>query len=157
MWYYTTSHQLQKLLEGLDANEMEAPLVRELLEMKQEILRQMEVTENLTEQAKGNRKSYLEVEIANIKKQKEQRHLDPKNEIKLDEKHDSDMSLVNDTDIINEVTVTSDDIVRDENDDDVDNEDSKRIKNNCMSKGKVHIQKKSDDGKFFMSRRFINY
>lgn len=158
VWYYTSSHQFQDLLDVLDANEMEAPLVRELIEMKQEILRQMNVTEELTEQAKGNRKSYLEVEISNIIKRKvvkeEQRHIEPNNGIKLDDKDDSEMSMVHESDIVNEVTITSDEIVKDENDD-IDSEDTKRIKSNCLVKTKSQNQKRSDDGMF--CNAFINF
>ncbi|XP_026495038.2 nucleosome-remodeling factor subunit NURF301 [Vanessa tameamea] len=147
VWYYTTAQQLQELLEVLDASEMEAPLVRELLEMKQEILRQMDVTEKLTNQAKGNRKSYLEVENANIIKQKrmkeEQKQIGQGNEFQVGEK-DEEMSLVTDTDVVNEVTVTSDETVKDDHDD-TEEEDSKKSKNNCTPKLKSLIQKKNDE------------
>lgn len=157
VWYYTASQQFQELLNVLDANEMEAPLVRELIEMKQEILRQMNVTGELTEQAKGNRKSYLEVEISNILKKKmakdEQRQIEPNKDIKLDDKDDSEISL-HGSDVFNEVTITSDEIIKDENDG-LDSEDTKRNKNNCLVKTKSLIQKKGDDGKFFM--QILNY
>lgn len=46
----------------LDRNEMEVALYRELSDYKDEIVRQMELTESITNQFKGNKKSYLEVE-----------------------------------------------------------------------------------------------
>lgn len=46
----------------LDRNEMEVALYRELSDYKDEIVRQMELTESITNQYKGNKKSYLEVE-----------------------------------------------------------------------------------------------
>jgi len=46
----------------LDQNEMEVALYRELSDYKDEIVRQMELTESITNQFKGNKKSYLEVE-----------------------------------------------------------------------------------------------
>lgn len=46
----------------LDRNEMEVALYRELSDYKEEIVRQMELTEQITNQYKGNKKSYLEVE-----------------------------------------------------------------------------------------------
>lgn len=151
VWYYTTAQQFEKLLEVLDAAEMEAPLVRELLEMKQEILRQMDVTEKLTNQAKGNRKSYLEVENANIiklrKVQEEQNKVDQEAEFKIGVKDESEISLVTDGDVVNEVTITSDEIIKDENDD-TEEEDPKKIKNNCTPKLKSLIQKKNDDSEF---------
>lgn len=148
VWYYTTAQQFEKLLEVLDAAEMEAPLVRELLEMKQEILRQMDVTEKLTNQAKGNRKSYLEVENANIiklrKVQEEQNKVDQEAEFKIGVKDESEITLVTDGDVVNEVTITSDETIKDENDD-IEDEDPKKIKNNCTPKLKSLIQKKNDD------------
>lgn len=41
---------------------MEVALYRELSDYKEEIVRQMELTESITNQYKGNKKSYLEVE-----------------------------------------------------------------------------------------------
>lgn len=41
---------------------MEIALYRELTDNKSEILRQMLITESLTNQLKGNKRSYLEVE-----------------------------------------------------------------------------------------------
>jgi len=40
---------------------MESALYRELQDYKEEIIRQMDLTEKLTSQQKGNKKSYLEV------------------------------------------------------------------------------------------------
>nr|XP_034840271.1 nucleosome-remodeling factor subunit NURF301 [Maniola hyperantus] len=149
VWYYTTSQQFQELLEVLDASEMEAPLVRELLEMKQEIARQMDITERLTDQVKGNRKSYLEVENANIVKQKKAKdqhtHHVQNIEMKLSEKHNPDLSLVSDEDVVNEVTVTSDEAVKEDNEDKTDDNETKKVKNSCTPKTKALIQKKSED------------
>lgn len=47
---------------ALDQNELEVALYRELSDYKDEIIRQMELTETITNQFKGNKKSYLEVE-----------------------------------------------------------------------------------------------
>lgn len=153
VWYYTTPQQFQELLNVLDADEMETPLVRELLEMRQEITRQMEITERLTNQAKGNRKSYLEVENSNIIKQRKlKEELRQQNEqnvgLKIeDEKMENDSSLVSD-DVVNEVTVTSEDISH------VDNEDSQPdvTDDDEMKKNKTHnnktrslTQKKTDE------------
>lgn len=57
----------------LDARDMESGLYRELLELKQEIVRQMEITEKVTNQLKGTRKSYIEVENAAILKMQKER------------------------------------------------------------------------------------
>lgn len=61
-WYYSIPAQLDELLETLDPLEYEAPLCREINEFKEEIIRQMELTEKITNQHKGNKKSYLETE-----------------------------------------------------------------------------------------------
>ncbi|CAH2259231.1 nucleosome-remodeling factor subunit NURF301 [Pararge aegeria] len=147
VWYYSTSQQFQELLEVLDAREMEAPLVRELLEMKQEISRQMDITERLTDQVKGNRKSYLEVENSNIikqKKAKEQNNQYGQNiDMKLSEKQNH--SLVSDVDVENEITVTSDDPIKEDNDDNTDDNETKKNKNSCTPKIKSLINKKTED------------
>ncbi|XP_075969552.1 nucleosome-remodeling factor subunit NURF301 E(bx) isoform X2 [Anticarsia gemmatalis] len=148
VWYYSSPQQFEELLNILDSDEMEAPLVRELLEMKQEILRQMDITERLTNQVKGNRKSYLEIENAKIVKQRklkqEQKLRGLSTDIKLeDEKLDSLSSLVSDPDVVNEVTVVSED-THEENDDelqDVEDDDSKKIKNNSANKSKLPFKK----------------
>lgn len=62
VWYYSTPIQLDELLRCLDRNEMEVALYRELSDYKDEIVRQMELTEQITNQYKGNKKSYIEVE-----------------------------------------------------------------------------------------------
>ncbi|KAK4876450.1 hypothetical protein RN001_012872 [Aquatica leii] len=66
IWYYTSSIQFEELLNSLDSNDMEANLFRELQDYKEEIIRQMDLTEKLTNQFKGNKKSYLEVDNARI-------------------------------------------------------------------------------------------
>ncbi|XP_045474832.1 nucleosome-remodeling factor subunit NURF301 isoform X2 [Harmonia axyridis] len=68
IWYYTTPTQFEQLTKILDSKDMEASLCRELNDFKDEIIRQMELTEKLTNQYKGNRKTYLEAENALIVK-----------------------------------------------------------------------------------------
>lgn len=137
----------------LDSDEMETPLVRELLEMKQEILRQMDITERLTNQVKSNRKSYLEIENANIVKQrksKEQKQQDHNPELKIeDDKIENVSSLVGDGDVVNEVTVVSEDTAQ-EDDDSTEDDDSKKIKNNAASRTKLPLQKKHEEGKLYL-------
>lgn len=57
--------QLQELLDVLDQNDMEAALYREICDYKDEIIRQMELTEKITNQAKGNKKTYIDAENGN--------------------------------------------------------------------------------------------
>ncbi|KPJ15071.1 hypothetical protein RR48_09098 [Papilio machaon] len=154
VWYYTTSKQFQEFFLRLDGDEMEAPLVRELLEMKEEIIRQMDITEKLTNQVKGNRKSYLEVENANLIKERslreEKKHSEHGNhDVRInDSKDENEISLDADSDVVNEVTITSDENPKEDSDgyQDFDDEDCKRQKNNQHNKTKLSMQKKSDDG-----------
>ncbi|CAB3236349.1 unnamed protein product [Arctia plantaginis] len=149
VWYYTTPQQLEELLSVLDSDEMEAPLVRELLEMKNEILRQMDITERLTNQVKGSRKSYLEIENANIVKQQKlregQRLQGHSAELKIeDDKVDNISTIVSDPDVVNEVTVVSEDTNQEENDEnqqDTEDDDVKKNKNNTTNKSKTPFKK----------------
>jgi len=61
VWYYSTVPQLEELLEKLDAENYEKDLVQAISEMREEISRQMEITEELTRQVQAGRKSMLEV------------------------------------------------------------------------------------------------
>ncbi|XP_060810725.1 nucleosome-remodeling factor subunit NURF301 [Amyelois transitella] len=149
VWYYTTPQQFQELLNKLDADEMETPLVRELLEMRQEILRQMDITEQLTNQAKGSRKSYLEIENANIIKQRklkeEQKYQEQNVSLKLDdEKTENDSSLVPDSDVVNEVTIASEDIAQGENEEQDGVDDDVKKSKSLVNKIKT-VQKKTDE------------
>ncbi|XP_076674855.1 nucleosome-remodeling factor subunit NURF301 E(bx) isoform X2 [Andrena cerasifolii] len=73
VWYYSTPLQLGEVMLCLDRNEMEVALFRELSDYKDEIVRQMELTESITNQYKGNKKSYLEVENSLIQKLQKER------------------------------------------------------------------------------------
>ncbi|XP_047346621.1 nucleosome-remodeling factor subunit NURF301 isoform X1 [Vespa velutina] len=87
VWYYSTPLQLEELMHCLDRNEMEVALYRELSDYKDEIVRQMELTESITNQFKGNKKSYLEIENSLIQKiQKERQEKQEKEEEEKKEK-----------------------------------------------------------------------
>ncbi|XP_031787989.1 nucleosome-remodeling factor subunit NURF301 isoform X3 [Nasonia vitripennis] len=73
IWYYSSPLQLEELMNSLDKNEMEVALYRELSDYRDEIKRQMELTETITNQYKGNKKSYLEVENSLIQKMQKER------------------------------------------------------------------------------------
>ncbi|XP_054008049.1 nucleosome-remodeling factor subunit NURF301 isoform X1 [Hylaeus anthracinus] len=73
VWYYSTPLQLEEVLLCFDRNEMEVALYRELSDYKDEIVRQMELTESITNQYKGNKKSYLEVENSLIQRLQKER------------------------------------------------------------------------------------
>ncbi|XP_046404076.1 nucleosome-remodeling factor subunit NURF301 isoform X3 [Ischnura elegans] len=69
VWYYSSRAQLNELKQGLDPREFEAPLVRELGDLGEELERQMAITERLTQQLKGSKRSYLDAESAALAKQ----------------------------------------------------------------------------------------
>lgn len=60
-WYYSTVAQLEALLARLDEDSLELGLCAEIEEHRAEMVRQMELTESLTNQHKGGKKSYLEM------------------------------------------------------------------------------------------------
>ncbi|KAL7039025.1 hypothetical protein ACKWTF_009771 [Chironomus riparius] len=68
-WYYTTEAQFENLFNKLDPNELEKQLCKEIQEYKDEIVKQMQLTESLTNENKGSKKSYLEIENERISKE----------------------------------------------------------------------------------------
>ncbi|KFB42218.1 AGAP006133-PA-like protein [Anopheles sinensis] len=69
VWYYSTVKQFELLLTKLDPDEFEAELYHQLNEnLRDEIVRQMTLTETLTNQHKGVKKSYFEVDNQRIEK-----------------------------------------------------------------------------------------
>ncbi|XP_035706567.1 nucleosome-remodeling factor subunit NURF301 isoform X3 [Folsomia candida] len=77
VWYYSTPLQVEELLYRLDEEGYEAELVENIRNCKDEIVRQMEVTEQITEQSNSllHRKTYIEAENAFLKKIHEDREL----------------------------------------------------------------------------------
>ncbi|XP_016320691.1 nucleosome-remodeling factor subunit BPTF-like [Sinocyclocheilus anshuiensis] len=61
IWYYSTKVQLAELLEILDKDYWENDLCSVLEEMREEIHSHMDITEELTNKARGNNKAYLTV------------------------------------------------------------------------------------------------
>uniref|UniRef100_A0A803YBH2 Bromodomain PHD finger transcription factor n=1 Tax=Meleagris gallopavo TaxID=9103 RepID=A0A803YBH2_MELGA len=59
VWYYSTKIQLAELIECLDKDYWEADLCKTLEEMREEVHRHMDVTEDLTNKARGTNKSFL--------------------------------------------------------------------------------------------------
>ncbi|XP_005095843.3 nucleosome-remodeling factor subunit NURF301 [Aplysia californica] len=72
--YYSTKFQLEELLESLDPN-WEGDLISYVNEMKDDILKQMTFTEELTNSSKGSRKSMMEIENAQLIKVQAERAL----------------------------------------------------------------------------------
>ena len=63
MWYYSTRPQIEELLEVLDKDKWERDLVMCIKEIREEIVKQMLISEELTNASKGTRKSAIDVEI----------------------------------------------------------------------------------------------
>ncbi|XP_032312953.1 nucleosome-remodeling factor subunit BPTF isoform X12 [Camelus ferus] len=59
IWYYSTKVQLAELIDCLDKEYWEAELCKILEEMREEIHRHMDITEDLTNKARGSNKSFL--------------------------------------------------------------------------------------------------
>ncbi|XP_011646534.1 nucleosome-remodeling factor subunit NURF301 isoform X3 [Pogonomyrmex barbatus] len=109
VWYYSTPLQLEELMLALDQNEMEVALYRELSDYKEEIVRQMELTETITNQFKGNKKSYLETEnnlIQKIQKERQEKEEEEKKEKEKQEAEEMIRKMHENTDSVEENTTT---------------------------------------------------
>ncbi|XP_030649335.1 nucleosome-remodeling factor subunit BPTF [Chanos chanos] len=80
IWYYSTKVQLAELIECLDKEYWENDLCAVLEEMREEIHAHMDITEDLTNKARGNNKSYLSAVNDDILER-----LKAKQEMELDE------------------------------------------------------------------------
>ncbi|XP_054160935.1 nucleosome-remodeling factor subunit BPTF-like [Oppia nitens] len=67
-WYYSSKVQLEEMLRLLDSNQYEADLCKNIEEIIEDINKQMDITEKLTNSSKLSRKSYLEVENERLTK-----------------------------------------------------------------------------------------
>ena len=61
LWYYSTVPQLRELLRSLDGEKYERDLVQMIEEMREEIDRQMQLTEQLTKAVQAGRRSVIDV------------------------------------------------------------------------------------------------
>lgn len=68
-WYYSTEMQFENVIKKLDPEFFEKQLCKEMEEFKDEIVKQMKLTESLTNELKGNKKSYFEVEHDKLSKE----------------------------------------------------------------------------------------
>ncbi|KAK7079316.1 hypothetical protein SK128_021120 [Halocaridina rubra] len=73
IWYYTTRAQLSEIISLLDAQDLEEELCGALSEIFSEMKRHMAVTESLTQELKGTRKSCLEIEDDLVEKRAQER------------------------------------------------------------------------------------
>lgn len=88
LWYYSTKLQFEDLMDHLDPTLYEADLCAKINENHSEIVRQMEITEKLTNANKGNRKSYFEIEHGNllqVQKERAQRKVEEEEEKRKEE------------------------------------------------------------------------
>ncbi|XP_063972664.1 nucleosome-remodeling factor subunit NURF301 isoform X2 [Diachasmimorpha longicaudata] len=106
IWYYSSPLQLEELMRCLDKDEFEVALYRELSDYKDEIIRQMMLTESITNQFKGNKKSYLEVENAQImkiqKERLERKEDEEKNPEESEKKEEEKMEVPEDQESLQE-------------------------------------------------------
>ena len=65
-WYYSTKVQVDELLARLDQNKWESDLARVIREMRSEIEKHMQITEKLTNENKGAKKSAIELEVGKL-------------------------------------------------------------------------------------------
>ncbi|XP_067672997.1 nucleosome-remodeling factor subunit BPTF-like [Haliotis asinina] len=68
VWYYSTKAHIDELVEVMDGRDWERDLVSTLHEMRDDISKQMTITEELTNTARGNKKSSIEVETTQLTK-----------------------------------------------------------------------------------------
>lgn len=68
LWYYTTLKQLNYVMSLMDSEDYEYELHKTINDNLDLIQRQMELTEKLTNQLRGNKKSYLEKENQKLAK-----------------------------------------------------------------------------------------
>lgn len=67
-WYYSTLPQFENVFKKLDGGFFEKELVKELENAREQIEKHMQITEALTNELKGSKKSYLEVENERLTK-----------------------------------------------------------------------------------------
>ena len=66
VWYYSSKVQLNELIRSLDNEHWERDLVRAIVEMKDDIIRQMALTEALTHELKGHKRAVLDIESGSL-------------------------------------------------------------------------------------------
>jgi nucleosome-remodeling factor subunit BPTF len=62
VWYYSSKAAVEELLASLDIEHWETELLSSLGEMKEDIIKQVNITEELTAANKGSKKSIMEIE-----------------------------------------------------------------------------------------------
>lgn len=68
IWYYSTKGQIDELIEVFDKHGFEREIAFVLSDLRDDITRQMGITESLTkEKCTANKKSAIELEISKFK------------------------------------------------------------------------------------------
>jgi nucleosome-remodeling factor subunit BPTF len=67
-WYYSTQSQFDNLFKKLDSEFFEKQLIKEIEDAREEISKHMKLTEELTNELKGTKKSYFDVEHEKLTK-----------------------------------------------------------------------------------------
>ena len=62
VWYYSSKVQLEELINALDSVHWERDLVRSIVEMRDDVTRQMALIEELTHELKGHKRAVLDSE-----------------------------------------------------------------------------------------------
>ncbi|XP_064622398.1 nucleosome-remodeling factor subunit BPTF-like isoform X2 [Lineus longissimus] len=68
VWYYSSKYQFEELMETLDGEKWEFILVKAIEDVKEDIMKQMDMTEKLTNEARGTTPSILDTESSVVKK-----------------------------------------------------------------------------------------
>lgn len=68
-WYYSTDAQFKNVFKKLDPEFFEKQLCKEIEDCKEDISKQMKLTESLTNELKGSKKSFFDVEHEKLSKE----------------------------------------------------------------------------------------
>lgn len=94
--YYSSPHQFEQVMATLDRGYYERELYRELHNLRPEIMRQMALTVALTDEFKGNNKSYLEIDEASSMEAKAKLAMPVAKKETLEDDDDVETDVVND-------------------------------------------------------------
>ena len=66
VWYYSSKVQLDELISTLDGVHWERDLVRSIIEVRDDVSRQMALIEELTHELKGHKRAVLDSESGTL-------------------------------------------------------------------------------------------
>ena len=88
--YYSTVAQLDELIAALDEEDYENDLVRNIQDVREDIIKHMEITEKLTNASKNGRKSFFDVDNERIEQLQKQRLAKEQEQIKKEKEEASE-------------------------------------------------------------------